>query len=94
MKRNSYSAELKAEVVLEALAGLKTIQQIGQERGIHPVSIASWVKEARAKLVAIFKGEIQDPEVAMQKEIDTLHKKIGQITVENDYLKKVSGKWK
>jgi transposase len=94
MKRNSYSPELKAEVVLEVLSGLKTIQQIGQERGIHPVSITSWVKEARSKLVAIFKGEIQDPEVALQKEIDTLHKKIGQITVENDYLKKVSGKWK
>ncbi len=94
MKRNSYSPELKAEVVLEVLSGLKTIPQIGQERGIHPVSIASWVKEARSKMVAIFKGEIQDPEVALQKEIDTLHKKIGQITVENDFLKKVSGKWK
>lgn len=94
MKRNSYSPELKAEVVLEVLSGLKTIHQIGQERGIHPVSITSWVKEARSKMVAIFKGEIQDPEVALQKEIDTLHKKIGQITVENDFLKKVSGKWK
>ena len=94
MKRNSYSPELKAEVVLEVLSGLKTIQQIGQERGIHPVSITSWVKEARAKLVAIFKGEIQDPEVALQKEVDTLHKKIGQLAVENDFLKKVSGKWK
>lgn len=94
MKRNSYSPELKAEVVLEVLSGLKTIQQIGQERGIHPVSITGWVKEARGKMVAIFKGEIQDPEVALQKEIDTLHKKIGQMTVENDFLKKVSGKWK
>ncbi|NDC96506.1 IS3 family transposase, partial [bacterium] len=94
MKRNSYSPELKAEVVLEVLSGLKTVQQIGQERGIHPVSITSWVKEARAKLVAIFKGEIQDPEVALQKEVDTLHKKIGQLAVENDFLKKVSGKWK
>lgn len=94
MKRNSYSPELKAEVVLEVLSGLKTIQQIGQERGIHPVSITGWVKEARSKMVAIFKGEIQDPEVALQKEIDTLHKKIGQMTVENDFLKKVSGKWK
>ena len=34
MKRNNYSAELKAEVVLEVLAGLKTVQQIGQERGM------------------------------------------------------------
>lgn len=41
MKRNSYSPELKAEVVLKVLAGLKTIQQIGQERGIHTVSITS-----------------------------------------------------
>ncbi len=47
MKRNNYSAELKAEVVLEVLAGLKTVQQIEQERGMHPVTITSWVKEAR-----------------------------------------------
>jgi transposase len=94
MKRNSYSPEIRAEVVLEVFSGLKTIQQIAQERGIHPVSLTSWVKEARAKLPAIFKGEVQDPEVALQKEIDTLHKKIGQMTVENDFLKKVSGKWK
>ncbi len=45
-------------------------------------------------MAAIFKGEIQDPEVALQKEIDMLHKKIGQLAVENDFLKKVSGKWK
>jgi transposase len=94
MKRNSYSPEIKAEVVLEVFSGSKTIQQIAQERGIHPLSLTNWVKEARAKLPAIFKGEIQDPEVALQKEIDTLHKKIGQMTVENDFLKKVSGKWK
>jgi transposase-like protein len=93
-RQPSYPPELKAEVVLEALSGDKTIAQIGVERGIHQTSINGWIREARAKLPAIFKGEIQEPEVALQKEIDRLHQKIGQQAVENDFLKKAYGRWK
>lgn len=93
-RKPSYSAELKSEVVLEVFSGEKTIVQIGIERGIHQTSINGWVREARAKLPAIFKGEIQEPEVALQKEIERLHQKIGQQAVEVDFLKKAYGKWK
>jgi len=93
-RKQSYPADLKAEVVLAVLSGEKTIAQIGIERGIHQTSINGWVREARSKLPAIFKGEIQEPEVALQKEIERLHQKIGQQAVENDFLKKAYGKWK
>lgn len=90
----NYSADFKAQVVLEVLEGNKSPLQIATECGIHVTSVNSWVREARNKLSAIFKGEIQQPEVAAQKEIEQLHQKIGQLTVEVDFLKKVSGKWK
>lgn len=87
-RRPSYSAQLKAEIVLEVLSGHKTPNQISQERGIHVTSITNWVREAREKLPAIFKGQINDPDKALQAEIDRLHQKIGQQAVENDFLKK------
>jgi transposase len=92
--KQNYSADLKAQVVLEALEGNKAPIQIGIERGIHVTSVNNWVREAKSKLSAIFKGEIQQPETAAQKEIEQLHQKIGQLTVENDFLKKASGRWK
>lgn len=89
-----YSPELKAEIVLEVLSGQKSPAQIAIEQDIHVTSINGWVRETRKQLSAIFKGEIQQPEVVLQKEIERLHQKIGQLTVENDFLKKASGRWK
>jgi transposase len=92
-QRQEYSPVLKAEIVLEVLAGEKTPLQIATERGIHVKSVNAWVREVRGKMAAIFKGEIQEPEAAAQKEIEHLHRKIGQLTVEIDFLKKASGRW-
>lgn len=91
--RHSYSAEFKTQRVLEVFSEQKTPLQIASEQGLHVKTLNAWVREAREKMSAIFKGEVQQPEVAAQKEIDGLHKKIGQLTVEIDFLKKVSGKW-
>jgi len=55
-KKNNYSAELKVEVVLEALEGEKTYQQIGLERGLDPQLIGNWVKQIWwASLSALFR---------------------------------------
>jgi transposase len=75
------------------LSEQKTPLQIASEHGLHVKTLNGWVHEAREKMSGIFKGEIQQPEVAAQKEIERLHQKIGQLTVEIDFLKKVSGKW-
>ena len=96
MKKNKphYSPELKAEIVLEVLSGQKSPAQIAVERDIHVTSINGWVRETRKQLSAIFKGEIQQPEQRQNQEIERLHQKIGQLTVEIDFLKKASGRWK
>ncbi len=91
-KKASYTPDFKAKLVLEVLAGEKTPLQIASENGVHVKSLNSWVREAQSQLPAIFRGEVQQAEVALQKEIDLLHKKIGQLAVENDFLKKLSGR--
>jgi len=92
--RYTYSVETKAAAVLEVLAGDKTPQQIGIERGINPKTINGWVQDARQNMGAVFQQEKLQTQQVLQKEIDQLHQKIGQLTVENDFLKKASGKWK
>ena len=44
-KRKVYGADYKAKVGLEAIRGLKTINQIAQEFGVHPVQVGQWKKE-------------------------------------------------
>ena len=44
-KRKFHTAEFKAKVGLEALRGAKTINEIGQEYGVHPVTVGQWKKE-------------------------------------------------
>ena len=44
-KRKSYTAAFKAKVGLEAIRGVKTINEIGQEYGVHPVQVGQWKRE-------------------------------------------------
>jgi transposase-like protein len=43
-KRKFYSSEFKAKVGLEALQGLKRINEIGQEFGVHPITVGQWMR--------------------------------------------------
>jgi|GEM_PF-1974786 len=48
--RRTHSAEFKARVALEALKGIKTVNQIAQEEGVLPVQVSTWKKELHGKL--------------------------------------------
>ena len=48
-QRKAYSGEFKAKVGLEALRGVKTINEIAQEFGVHPVLVGQWKKEIQAR---------------------------------------------
>ena len=48
-KRKAHLPEFKAKVGLEALRGEKTVNQIGQEYGVHPVQVGQWKKEIQAQ---------------------------------------------
>jgi transposase-like protein len=52
-KRKVHSPEFKAKVGLEAMRGVKTINEIGQEYGVHPVQVGQWKKEIQAQASAL-----------------------------------------
>ncbi len=91
-QRKNHSPAFKAKVALSALSGDKTITELSQEFGIHQTQIHRWVKQLKESAPGIFSGEIKTEEARREKELHELHAKIGQLTVERDFLAKAWGK--
>ena len=86
-KRRRYSGALKAKVGLEALMGVKTTSQIAREHQVHPLLVTQWKRILLDRLPGIFERG-QQPGDESEKTIAQLHQKIGQLTVDLDWLKK------
>jgi transposase-like protein len=87
--RKRYDKEFKAKVALEALKGEKTLQELAITYSVHPNMSALWEKQVLEHASMLFEKEGKDKaseEAERQK--DQLYKQIGQLQVENDYLKK------
>jgi len=91
MARKSYSKEFKARVALDALKGQKTVSEIASEYKIHPNQVSQWKKKALEGMAESFargkSTEVED----LEGERDRLYQKVGQLQVEVDWLKKVTG---
>jgi transposase len=48
VKRKNFTGAKKAKVAVEAIKGLKTVNQIAQEYGVHPTQVSQWKKELLA----------------------------------------------
>jgi len=90
-KRKFHTPEFKAKVVLEALRGVKTINGIGQEYGVHPVTVGQWKKEIQEQAKMLFEGKRGPKPIAAHKEPERLYSEIGKLKMELDWLKKKSG---
>lgn len=91
-KRVNHSAEFKARVALEALSGAHTIAELSAKHGVHPNMIAQWKRKAMEGLPELFARKGERQEAAKGAELKELHAKIGQLTVENDFLAKAFGR--
>jgi transposase-like protein len=90
-KRKVHAPEFKAKVGLEALRGVKTINEIGLEYGVHPVQVGLWKKEIQEQAKTLFEGKRGPKPMADHQEPDRLYSEIGRLKVELDWLKKKSG---
>jgi len=90
-KRKVHSPEFKAKVGLEALRGEKTVNEIGQEYGVHPVQVGRWKKEIQAQASTLFAGKRGPKPVAAHRKPELLYREIGKLKMELDWLKKKSG---
>jgi transposase len=88
-KRKRYEPEFKARVALEAIKGVKTIQQIAREYDIHPVQVSDWKRIMLSGAAEVFeRGSSANTQADLEKEKEQLHATIGKLTVSVDFLKK------
>lgn len=86
--RKRFSKEFKAKVAFAALKGDRTMAELSNEFGVHPTQITKWKKELADGIPAIFAGKGDPEEKSKDKLIEDLYKHIGQIEMENNWLKK------
>ncbi len=91
-KRRNFSAAFKAKVALEALKGDQTLAELSARYKIHANLITKWKRQAGEGLVGIFSGQQASPDREHEAEIKELHAKIGELTVEKDFLSKAFGR--
>ena len=91
-KRRKFAPEFKAKVALEALAGELTLAEIAAKHDIHPNVIQQWKRQAKENLPDLFSGKATAHKTSREAEIKELHAKIGQLTVEKDFLAKAFGR--
>jgi transposase-like protein len=91
MTRKQHSAQFKVKVVVEAIRGVRPVNELASRFGVHPTQIAHWKKQALEGLPEIFanrRGTSGKGEEALQEE---LYQQIGRLKVELEWLKKKSG---
>lgn len=87
-KRNKYSNEYKAKVVLEVLQRDTTIEQVRQRFGVHTTQINSWTKLFKQNVPSVFEQANRKPKPSPEQSVEELQKIIGKLTIENEILKK------
>ena len=88
--RKSYDKAFKSKVALEAIREESTLQELGKKYDVHPNQISLWKRQVIEALPDIFErpNKKSDSERQSEEDRDTLLKKVGEVTLENDFLKK------
>ena len=86
VKRKQHSAEFKAQVAMASISGEKTLAELSAEFGVHPTMISNWKQELVKRAGELFARGSKAPAEDAQKVIDDLHRNIGQLQVEHDFL--------
>jgi len=86
--RRKFSSSFKAKVALEAVKNQLTLDELAKKFEVNPVMISRWKSELQTNMGTVFEksGEAEAPDVDVQE----LYAQIGQLKVENEFLKKIS----
>ena len=90
-QRRQHGGAFKMRVVVEAIAGHKTVNEIASANGIHPSQVAKWKAEALQRLPEVLSDGRQAKARADPATEARLYQEIGRLTMEVEYLKKKLG---
>jgi transposase len=84
--RRNHTGAFKAKVALAALKGEKTILELAQQFDVHANQITQWKSQLLEGAAGVFGGDAKAEPAEAAVDVKTLHAKIGQLTLENDFL--------
>jgi transposase len=90
-KRKNFTGEFKAKVAVEALRGIKTVNELAQEFGVHPTQVSMWKKELQEQTTTLFETKRGPKPVDPSASLERLYSEIGRLKMDLDWLKKKSG---
>src|SRR5258707_3073718 len=85
--RRNHSAAFKAKVALAAIKGERTVAQLAEHFDVHPNQITAWKSQLEGNASEIF-GPGGGPPAAPAVDVKSLHAKIGELTLENEFLER------
>lgn len=84
--RRKHSPAFKAKVALAAIKGERTLAELAEHFDVHPNQIASWKALLEGNAANVFDAGTGSTPAAPAADIKALHAKIGELTLENDFL--------
>ena len=90
-KRRNHLPGFKAKVALAAIKNEKTLTELAEQFDVHPNQISEWKKQLLEQADSVF-GSAQEHKSADEARLKELHAKIGELTLENDFLAKALGR--
>ncbi|MEZ5069894.1 MAG: transposase [Bacteroidales bacterium] len=84
-KRRQFSSAFKARVAIEAIKERESLQELSNRFEVHPTMISKWKMEFLEKTKDVFDTK---SEKESEVDVEKFHAKIGQLQMENDFLKK------
>ena len=90
--RRNHTPAFKAKVALAAVKGEKTLAELAQQFDVHPNRITSWKAQLLDGAAGVFGTEAGPGAAAPAIDVKTLHAKIGELTLANDFLEGALGK--
>ena len=84
--RRNHSPDFKAKVALAAVKGDRTIAQLSDQHGVHVSQITAWKEQLQAGAADVFGTGAATKSTTPPVDVKSLHAKIGELTLENDFL--------
>ena len=91
--RRRHAPAFKFQVALEAVKGEQTLAELSSRFQLQASQIQQWKRQLLEEGAAVFERQGKPAETSTAPDSDTLHRKIGELTMERDFLQEKLSPW-